>query len=59
MNRRRFFSMLSRATVAVISVPFLPKPNIKPQFCVPYTGTSLLKTGYVYAPYIPLYQTHI
>lgn len=61
MNRRNFFSVLSKAVVTAISIPFLPKSNITPPLVtslIGHTSDDFMKAGFVYAPYIPMYTTN-
>lgn len=67
MKRRNFLRALFLAPFAkpIIQVVYqeLAKPKVDPviarirEYCVGYKGAAYLQAGWVYAPYIPLYQT--
>ena len=63
MNRRSFFRGLGLAVAAVTAGLHLFNPKIVPPLDCPgitragFRGDEFLKTGFIYAPYIPLYVT--
>jgi len=67
MKRRSFLKIFSFAAaamalpVSIISYDPVKQEIVKPKFddtsLIGYKGSAFLETGYVYCPYIPLYQT--
>lgn len=70
MNRRSFFRSIATLIVAPTilinqsirrtQIPILPikKAAFGEPIYTGFKGANFLETGYVYAPYIPLYQTY-